>query len=250
MKIVSWNCAGALRNKRKEIDALNADIVVIQECENPSESTSEYKTWAGDYLWIGKNKNKGLGIFSKKGNRIDQLGWSGRYKISGLKTKSTSTSWTTEELELFLPFSVNGKYTVLGVWTKGSDDQAFSYIGQLWKYLQIHSSELSNPNTVIIGDFNSNAIWDKKDRWWSHSDIMAELSDIKIESVYHHQNKEAHGQETIPTFFHRKNLNKAYHIDYALCSSNLLPLSKVEIGKPEDWLMKSDHVPLSMIIIS
>ena len=239
-----------MRKKTKEIDALKADILVIQECENPALSTNEYKSWASDYLWVGTNKNKGLGIFPKNGNRIDQLHWNGSFKINGLKTNSPSISWTTEELELFLPCSVNGKYTVLGVWTKGSDDQAFSYIGQFWKYLQIHSSQIGNPDTLIIGDFNSNAIWDKKDRWWSHSDIMVELKDMEIESVYHFKNNEKQGQETTPTFFHRKNIQKAYHIDYAFCSSNLLAQSNVEFGKPEDWLTISDHVPLSLEISS
>ena len=250
MRIITWNCAGALRKKTNEIDVLDADILVIQECENPLESTIEYQKWAGDFLWVGKNKNKGLGIFPKKGNKIKQLNWHGEFKINGLKTKSSSTQWTTEELELFLPFSINSTYTALGVWTKGSDDQAFSYIGQFWKYLQIHATDLNSPNTIIIGDFNSNTIWDKKDRWWSHSDIMRELSEINIESSYHYQTHDPQGQETIPTFFHRKNLNKVYHIDYALLSSNLLPQSKVVIGRPDDWLTISDHVPLSVEISS
>jgi hypothetical protein len=52
MKIVSWNCAGALRKKTKKLDELDADILVVQECENPSESTIEYKEWAGSFIWV------------------------------------------------------------------------------------------------------------------------------------------------------------------------------------------------------
>lgn len=250
MKVVSWNCAGALRKKTHRIDSLDADILVIQECENPDESTKEYRTWAGDYCWVGKSKNKGLGIFPKNGHQIRRFDWEGHFKIDGLKTKSSSTHWRTKDLELFLPFSINDHFTVLGVWTKGNDEQAFSYIGQFWKYLQIHSDELKKPNTIIIGDFNSNAIWDKKDRWWSHSDIVEELMDMGIQSIYHYQEKEKQGNELKPTFYHRKNLNRPYHIDYAFCTNDILQFCKLKIGKHEDWLSISDHVPLLLEIKS
>lgn len=73
MKIITWNCNGAFRKKFHLIENLGADIVVIQECEDPSKAGGEYQEWAHNHLWIGANKNKGLGVFVKK--HIDLKIW-------------------------------------------------------------------------------------------------------------------------------------------------------------------------------
>lgn len=61
MKIVSWNCNGKFREKFNFIKKLDADIYVIQECENPIFcSNNDYKNFASNYFWTCKNKNIGL----------------------------------------------------------------------------------------------------------------------------------------------------------------------------------------------
>lgn len=244
MKIVSWNCNGALRKKLDVLDELDADLYVIQECENPKESTKKYQSWAGDYLWIGKNKNKGIGIFPKKQNNVKLLNWNGSYDIKGLKSKNTSLSWTTQDLELFLPFEFNSQFNMLAVWTKKANSETFGYIGQFWKYLQIHRDELSKPNTIICGDFNSNAIWDRTDRWWNHSDVIQELSEIDLHSVYHFLNNEKQGKESIATFYMRRKEEQPYHIDYFFSHSNIIKNIELNIGVMKKWLELSDHMPL------
>ena len=244
MRIVSWNCGGALRKKTEHIDQLQADILIIQECEDPQSFGEQYQEWAGEYLWVGNNRNKGIGIFPKNGHRVTQLNWHGTYTLKGLSCSHTSMTWTTSELRMFLPFTVNDKLTVLAVWTKGSDKEAFGYVGQLWKYLQIHREELSRPSTMILGDLNSNAIWDKADRWWSHSGVVAELAEIGLQSLYHRVMNEAQGSESIPTFYLQRNLSKPYHIDYAFVSEDLIGEWGLEVGSASDWIAVSDHVPI------
>lgn len=248
MKIVTWNCNGALRKKIEELDALNADVYVVQECEDPSQSTAAFKDWAGDYLWIGTSKYKGLGVFPKNGNTVRAADWFGTFSQSGITNSSQGSRWTTAELKLFLPFVLNDEYLLLGVWTKADGAEVFQYIGQLWKYLQIHKNQLQRNKTILLGDLNSNQIWDKPDRWWNHSDVVEELAAIGLQSVYHLQTKEPQGQETTPTFFLQRNLNKAYHIDYVFASGDLLQHCKIEAGNSNEWLRVSDHVPVTLDI--
>lgn len=234
MKIITWNCNGAFRKKYEHLDIFDADVLIIQECENPKESTAKYKQWTDEYLWIGQNKNKGLGIFAKKGHRLDLLNWSDK-----------NSNYQNEQLESFLPCKIDGSLILLAVWTKKANSEVFGYIGQMWKYLQLHKYKLKDEKVVIAGDFNSNKIWDKWDRWWNHTDVVNELEEVEIKSLYHHLKSEAQGEETQPTFFHQRKLEKSYHIDFVFTSRNMINnKNTISVGKPDDWLELSDHIPI------
>ncbi|GAB3479278.1 endonuclease/exonuclease/phosphatase family protein [Marinomonas epiphytica] len=246
LNIITWNCNGGFRNKLDPINKLEADILVIQECEDPARSTEAYKAWAGSqYLWKGESKNKGIGVFARNENTIQELDWQGSFTIQGLTSKSPTLTWHSNHLRLFMPVLINNEHTLLSVWTKGGRDDVFGYMGQFWKYLQIHRKELSNRKTIIAGDFNSNVKWDKPDRWWNHSDVIKELADLKVMSLYHKIYNEEQGRETQPTFYLHRNESKPYHIDYIFVSEDLLSRSKLEFPN-EEWLKFSDHRPMCM----
>jgi exonuclease III len=248
MKIATWNCNGALRHKLARADSLDADILIVQECEDPALSTITYKEWAGDYIWIGESTNRGIGVFPRNGYKVQKLNWDGEFTLLGLKSKSSTLHWRSNDLKIFLPFRINNEFTALAVWTKGSNNGAFGYMGQFWKYLQIHRGNLSHPKTIILGDFNSNVKWDKHDRWWNHSDVIAELAELGLRSQYHQIYNEEQGQETTPTFFLQRNSTKAYHIDYVFTSLDFIGQCTMEVGSYEDWILSSDHVPLALSI--
>ena len=97
--------------------------------------------------------------------------------------------------------------------------------------------------------FNSNVRWDVWDRWWNHSDVVRELEEIGIHSLYHCSKRIAQGAELEPTFYMHRNLAKPYHIDYAFVSSQWLDSSTVEVGLAENWLAHSDHMPLRVQLL-
>jgi len=227
LRLVSWNCNGALRKKFLELQALEADIYIVQECEDPKRcSDRAYSEWAQNSLWIGGSKSRGLGVFARP------------------RLVLTEMQLDAKGLELFLPFKVNDTVTFLAVWTKAAGSPTFKYIGQLWKYLQLHADFLSAGKSILIGDLNSNVCWDKWDRWWNHSDVVKQLADLGLHSLYHHQSTELQGAETVPTFFMHRNTEKPYHIDYSFLSQELLQDAALQIGIPQNWLAYSDHMPL------
>lgn len=218
MRIVSWNCNGKFREKLQEILAVDADIYVIQECENPAESNSiAYKNFAQNYLWTGENKSKGLGVFARKGIQLAE------------------NKWQKYCLRNFLSIKVNNCFDLVAVWA------CKPYIEEYYIYQNINISNY-NENTIIIGDFNSNAIWDKKYYSRTHSAIVRQLNDIGLCSAYHYLSGESQGKESTPTFYLYRHTNKGYHIDH--CFIGTKNIQNYVILHDFNWLEKSDHMPI------
>lgn len=224
MKILTWNCNGAFRKKLEHIRQFDADIYVIQECENTDVARKIYSEWMPNYIWKGKNIHKGLAVFAKKEYLIEEL------------------NWADDVLELFLPVKIDSKIQLLAIWTKYANSPTFQYIGQLWKYLQLNQQNMLSSPMILVGDLNSNACWD---RWWNHSDVVNHLKSMGIESVYHKTHSEKHGEETQSTFYLQRKYEKNYHIDYLFSSVSLFDVSKSTSQIfDKSWLDYSDHLPI------
>jgi exonuclease III len=225
MKILTWNCNGALRKKFDRLIAFNSDILIIQECEDPDRSTDKnYQKWASNFRWCGENKHKGLGIFYKPSIKI------------------SNNDWTPGGTKYFISVNVNGLFDLVAVWCHYGDSRMFRYIGQMWKYLQINKGLMKK--VVIIGDFNSNKIWDKRHSESSHTDVVRELEEIDVRSLYHEYFSEYQGEEKTATLYLQKNKGKGYHIDYVFASRKVVhKVKSIDIGSSAEWLQYSDHMP-------
>jgi exodeoxyribonuclease-3 len=231
MKIITWNCNMAFRKKAEIILKHKPDILIVPECEHPDKLIFTAGTpKPNDYLWFGQNLNKGLGIFSY---------CDFRFKVLDVHN---------ENFRMIVPVSVsNGrfKFNLFAIWANNPKDPDGHYITQIWKAIHHYEPIISNKRTILVGDFNSNTIWDKPRREGNHSALVKRLEAKKIYSVYHKHFNQVQGQEQHPTLYLYKHRDKPYHLDYCFASIDMLKhLKEVEVGDYEFWMKYSDHVPV------
>ncbi|MCI3919916.1 endonuclease/exonuclease/phosphatase family protein [Paenibacillus sp. TRM 82003] len=234
MKIIGWNCNMAFRNKAPHILKLKPDILVISECEHPSRQVFKEKYCEpNDRLWIGENETKGLGIFSYSDYRFKiHENYDPRFKY-------------------VLPIKVSGEveFILFAVWAMNDKANPRNrYIGQVWNAINHYQSVL-NDKTILMGDFNSNVIWDndKPLKAGNHTDVVNFLSKKNIYSTFHYYFKDANGMESQKTYYQYRRKSMAYHIDYCFASSAFIQtLDNVQIGSFDEWMKYSDHAPVSV----
>ncbi|WP_018108896.1 endonuclease/exonuclease/phosphatase family protein [Bacteroides propionicifaciens] len=228
LRIIYWNCQGGFRKKTEPILNLNPDIIIVSECEELS-SLKDLCSKASGVIRIG-NPRKGLAIFSFNGIKLNML------------------SEYNEDFEYILPIQAthtNFSFILFGIWAKNNPDYSKSYIRQVWRALHYYLPLLQT-TLLITGDFNSNTIWDQKRVTGNHSDVVKLLAKENFLSIYHHQNKEKQGCETLFTFFKGRDILKGYHIDYSFISKQLLTSTRLKETDTIEWLNYSDHIPLIM----
>lgn len=221
----------AFRKKAQVILDQKPDILIIPECECPANLVfAPGIEKPKDILWFGTNKHKGLGIFSFSNFRL------------------TPMDGHNPKLRTIVPVIVTrGKFklTLYAIWAYNPNDKDGQYVTQVWKAIHHYDQLLTNKNTILIGDFNSNSIWDKPRRKGNHSHVVERLGEKGIHSVYHTHFSQLQGKEAHPTFYLYKHQDKPYHLDYCFASKALLrKLKKVEIGDFNYWMQWSDHVPV------
>lgn len=127
----------------------------------------------------------------------------------------------------------------MGVWA------CKPYIEEFFIYEKIHHQHF-NRSSVIIGDFNSNACWDKFHGKRNHSAVVNALREVGLESAYHFQTGEAQGRESHGTFHLYRQKSRNYHIDYCFCDPK--KIVDFRILDNDCWLNYSDHFPIEITI--
>lgn len=231
MKIITWNCNMAFRKKARFILDHKPDILIIPECEHPDKLLfPDDIPKPTDILWFGKNRNKGLAIFSYS-----------KFRFRILDDHN-------QDLQMIIPISVTGgefHFNLFAIWANNPSDKDGAYIEQVWKAILYYDTLLVNTKTVLIGDFNSNKIWDRKGRISNHENMVKVLEHKGIFSTYHLHYNQIQGIEEHPTLYMYRHRDKPYHIDYCFISKDMaMELASVTVGDYEFWIKYSDHMPI------
>jgi hypothetical protein len=178
MRTVSWNCSMAFSKKRHLIEALLPDVAIIPEVAKKDIVNTEFPFAA----WAGSNPNKGLGVIGFR---------PASYKV---------TEAADPALPWHIPFSVDG-LNIVALWAHQATRE-LRYVRVTHEIVDRHADYLGGGRGLIVGDFNSNTIWDKHhfghhidyaflssaieakvsvgepDTWLTHSDHMPLILDI------------------------------------------------------------------------
>jgi exodeoxyribonuclease III len=217
MKLITWNCHhGDIESRVSLLEKFKADIIFLQEVKCPTTTDSHVR-------WFGTNKKKGHAIIVSED-----------YSISVMKDETIDP--------FVVPLIIDGKYSihVLMVWTQKSGE----YVEELQNPLKKYQTFLLERPSVIIGDFNSNAIWDKDHRFFNHSRMVTLFNEMfGLISAYHEKTKCCQGSERHPTLFHCYKPDRPFHIDYCFVPKGWT-ITDVTVGEYVDWISQSDHCPL------
>ena len=232
MKIITWNCNGKFSTKFPAILEEDADIYVIQECENPLVIDSpEYKDFASNYFWVGENQYYGLGIFAKDNIKLELI------------------DLDDNGLRYFIPVRVNDDFNLLGVWTNPDMEgsKVIYYPKEITKYYEAHKdSGFFNEEMIICGDFNCDVRLVNKAHGKNVYEVIEKLSEKGLVDTYHYLTGEQQGKESTPTFYWLRKLNSPFHLDHVFSAPD--KVKDLQIGSADEWLELSDHMPITFVI--
>jgi hypothetical protein len=221
MRIVTWNCCrGAFEAKPLRLGAYRADVTVVQECGRPEGERP-------DCLWMGDDPRHGLAVSAGSGWRV------------------TPVEMPPGVPRYALPARISGRHGdvfMLGLWTLA--DRPHRYVKAAIRAVEMYRDQIDGKPAVLAGDFNSNAIWNRKTAWArDHKYLVAMLAEMGMVSAYHAFFGEEHGGEATPTFHLYHHESRPFHLDYCFVPVSWT-VQAVSVGAYADWADASDHRPL------
>jgi hypothetical protein len=234
----------AFRDKAEAILRLSPDVLVIPESESPQKlrwSNIHHPSLFADALvkldnehcaWVGKNPDKGLGIFSF-----------GAYTIHLLPCDLTNGPiWCA-------PLQVRKDgievFDLLAVWSFYGADPRNRNKNPMVHALEDFAPVFGARHLVVAGDFNSPINFGEKGPGGFQA-TNRELEARGLVNAYSTATGEPLGQATKPTFYLYHGKEFTHHIDHVYIPKAWATGMTVACGDYETWVtqQRSDHVPV------
>ena len=229
MRLLTWNARrGEFARKAPLLERFEADIIVIPEIAAPIVESDQL-------LWFGDKRSQGLAVVAR-----------GKYKLTKLTELPDAPKYV-------IPIRVDGplSFTLFAVWTVRRKD--LRYVEAACAAIDLYASTFLSSAVAMMGDFNSNAIWDRKrDATQNHTAMVGRLERHGLVSAYHEYRQIKHGLEpkVDHTFYLYGHEDKSYHIDYCfLPKAWAAQIEEISIGNYADWSDHSDHRPLLVTVL-
>lgn len=181
MRLITWNCKGAFHRKHAFAAALRPDILIVPECEKPSDEVQQPLDSPGirSFEWFGSKPTKGLAVISY-----------GDYVLEVHPSYDRRHQW-------IVPLSVSGPvaFVLVAVWTLPLGNHGGRYVRPLLEAFESYKWLMNESEVVWAGDFNSSLVFDTPSRRYKFRDFVALLNQNGLHSLYHDQRKCEHGEE-------------------------------------------------------
>lgn len=223
MRLATWNCQTGLGANWSAVEALDADVVTIQECGSDTIEQATERGWVAE--WHAGGWGKGLAVLIRSPYVIETLESSESFFISALITGPT-------------------RFRFVGFWAMTPKFTQYSYTRQATRLIEQLPDD--GVPTVVAGDFNAS-------KSPQHLRNVMRLNALGLVSAYHTQRGVDHtGVEDDPTSYFQWNESKAHHMDFVFVPETW-PIRSVEVGSFRDYSRpggSSDHVPVVVSIYS
>lgn len=222
MRLATWNCQTGLETNWEPVEALNADVLTVQECgPGTAEQVSRLDQWTCEYQpgrW-----GKGLGVFARN-----------PYAIADREESEPSALSTM--------ISGPDTFRFVGFWAMTEKDVGFSYTRQATRVIERLPDD--GVATVVAGDFNAS-------KSPQHLKNVQRLADRGLVSAYHAHHGIGHDAvEEHPTSFHHWQESRPFHMDFVFVP-RLWNIESVDVGTFPDYARaggSSDHTPVVVVV--
>jgi exonuclease III len=222
VRLGTWNCQTGLDANWGAVEALDADVLTVQECGSNTKAQAEGRGWKCE--WQPGRWHKGLAVLARPPYRIES-----RETSEPTSPFYVSTRIAGPDLDPF---------RFVGFWAMSPKDVGFVYTRQATRLIERLSRD--GIPTVVAGDFNAS-------KSKEHLANVQGLRELGLTSAYHRFHGIEHStKESQATSYYRWRASRPFHMDFVFVPVSW-SIEAVEVGTFDRYSRPggmSDHVPV------